>query len=241
MHYHVRATGFDTVVIVEALVAEKRRMAEIVHVPSIVARELWPIRTRNLVGAGIVLIPPHLPGLLVLRSINDKQQRSPDEVCMPAGLGETATLPCLFYSRPPTMLAALALLLCTSLVTARAHPRQRSLALSADTLSTGADAGGSHILLSIDNPAASIASQSAGLRTAAYGTTADVALGSDFDAAAVDPATVRLGAVLQTGTASWYGTAWKGRRTASGSRFNPEAMTAASPHAPAGDASIGHA
>ena len=40
--------------------------------------------------------------------------------------------------------------------------------------------------------------------------------------------------ILQTGIASWYGRAWKGRRTASGTRFNPEEMTAASHTLPLG-------
>lgn len=38
----------------------------------------------------------------------------------------------------------------------------------------------------------------------------------------------------QVGTASWYGGSFKGRRTASGERFNPGALTAAHPHLPIG-------
>ena len=38
----------------------------------------------------------------------------------------------------------------------------------------------------------------------------------------------------RTTTASWYGSHWSGRRTASGERFNPNHMTAASRHIPLG-------
>lgn len=38
----------------------------------------------------------------------------------------------------------------------------------------------------------------------------------------------------QTGIASWYGKHWRGRKTASGQRFNPEALTCASRHLPLG-------
>ena len=38
---------------------------------------------------------------------------------------------------------------------------------------------------------------------------------------------IATAATLQKGTASWYGPGFHGRRTASGERFNPGAMTAA--------------
>jgi rare lipoprotein A len=41
-----------------------------------------------------------------------------------------------------------------------------------------------------------------------------------------DPA-VRIVAATQTGFASWYGKSFKGRKTASGERFDPNALTAA--------------
>ena len=42
-------------------------------------------------------------------------------------------------------------------------------------------------------------------------------------------------ALAETSTvASWYGSHWAGRRTASGERFNPNHMTAASKHLPLG-------
>lgn len=50
----------------------------------------------------------------------------------------------------------------------------------------------------------------------------------------VRPASFHRGPVVQTGIASWYGAAWRGRRTASGARFNPDAMTAASRTLPLG-------
>jgi rare lipoprotein A len=58
--------------------------------------------------------------------------------------------------------------------------------------------------------------------------------GPGFDQAAIDPAIAQPGDILQTGIASWYGHRWRGRRTASGARFNPDALTAASPTLPLG-------
>lgn len=54
--------------------------------------------------------------------------------------------------------------------------------------------------------------------------------------AALSPAPVAAAAAPppQVGTASWYGGRFKGRRTASGERFNPMALTAAHPHLPIG-------
>jgi rare lipoprotein A len=47
------------------------------------------------------------------------------------------------------------------------------------------------------------------------------------DAQAIDDNAVDAGSFHQTGRASWYGRAFHGRKTASGERFNMQAMTAA--------------
>ncbi|WP_027815810.1 septal ring lytic transglycosylase RlpA family protein [Paraburkholderia bannensis] len=47
------------------------------------------------------------------------------------------------------------------------------------------------------------------------------------DAQAIDDNAVDVGSFHQTGRASWYGRAFHGRKTASGERFNMEALTAA--------------
>ena len=44
----------------------------------------------------------------------------------------------------------------------------------------------------------------------------------------------RQGPRVEQGRASYYGRGFAGRRTASGERFDPHAMTAASPHLPFG-------
>ena len=43
----------------------------------------------------------------------------------------------------------------------------------------------------------------------------------------ISQAHIATGNAFQRGTASWYGPGFHGRRTASGERFNPQAMTAA--------------
>ena len=52
--------------------------------------------------------------------------------------------------------------------------------------------------------------------------------------AATAPVALAAPAVLDSGTASYYGKAHHGRRTASGDRFDMEAMTAAHPWLPFG-------
>jgi rare lipoprotein A len=48
------------------------------------------------------------------------------------------------------------------------------------------------------------------------------------------PAAATATSDAMTGTAAWYGRKFTGRRTASGQRFNPDAMTAAHPTLPFG-------
>ncbi len=56
-----------------------------------------------------------------------------------------------------------------------------------------------------------------------------------FDPASVQSAILTQGDVVGEGVASWYGgSRWAGRRTASGRRFNPNALTAASATLPLG-------
>ena len=52
--------------------------------------------------------------------------------------------------------------------------------------------------------------------------------------AAPAPAVERRGRVIATGRASYYGERFRGRRTASGQRFNPDALTAAHRRLPFG-------
>ncbi|MCB1916255.1 MAG: septal ring lytic transglycosylase RlpA family protein [Rhodocyclaceae bacterium] len=52
-------------------------------------------------------------------------------------------------------------------------------------------------------------------------------------AAGAAPST-SIGGFAEEGVAAWYGRKFAGRRTASGKRFNPEAMTAAHPSLPFG-------
>ncbi len=63
---------------------------------------------------------------------------------------------------------------------------------------------------------------------------ADVSAGTGFNQADIDPALARPGDILQSGVASYYSSHFCGRRTASGARYNPEAMTAASHTLPLG-------
>ena len=53
-------------------------------------------------------------------------------------------------------------------------------------------------------------------------------------ATAPAPAAERRGRVIATGRASYYGERFRGRRTASGQRFNPDALTAAHRRLPFG-------
>ena len=69
---------------------------------------------------------------------------------------------------------------------------------------------------------------------AAQAADAPPTISARFDQTAIEPAIALPGDLLQVGIASWYGTAWRGRRTASGTRYNPEAMTAASHTLPLG-------
>lgn len=87
--------------------------------------------------------------------------------------------------------------------------------LSANALSGSAAGGSSHVLVALDS-----AAQPASVQLASY----EVPV--QQPAADATP--------MLSGIASWYGKAWKGRRTASGSRFNPSAMTAASAVLPLG-------
>jgi rare lipoprotein A len=48
------------------------------------------------------------------------------------------------------------------------------------------------------------------------------------------PALASTPVIAQEGIASWYGARWAGHRTAAGTRFNPDAMTAASATLPLG-------
>jgi rare lipoprotein A len=121
--------------------------------------------------------------------------------------------------RLPVLTAALAF---SALSPARAAAP--AITMAADSLSAGAQQGASHELISLDNPSAPILTQSAALPAAEAG----------FDPADIDPAVAHPGRIWQTGVASWYGARWSGRRTASGARFNPEAMTAASATLPIG-------
>jgi rare lipoprotein A len=159
---------------------------------------------------------------------------------MPTRLVIGARVTCPSAYRPPAKLAlmvcaaALTLSLCATPLSTRANAAAPGLELSTDTLSAGLQSGVTHVLISIDNPAAMIASQNSASTYAVTNTAADTAPYAGFDAASVDPAAVSFGAILQTGIASWYGSAWRGRRTANGTRFNPEAMTAASHTLPLG-------
>jgi rare lipoprotein A len=132
------------------------------------------------------------------------------------------------------LVPTLVLSMWTASLSTYASAAEPALALSTDVLSAGPQGGATHVLVSIDEPAASVATQNATPAASGPGSVADTEQDTGFDAGAVDLATVSLGAILQTGTASWYGTAWTGRRTAGGTRFNPEAMTAASHTLPLG-------
>jgi rare lipoprotein A (peptidoglycan hydrolase) len=129
------------------------------------------------------------------------------------------------------MLPFLAFAVC--LATGHARAAGLDLSLSADALTVdqdGGQGGASHVLVAMDNSTLMLADAPLPAQAAV----ADAATSPGFDPADVDPAVVRPGDILQTGVASWYGSRWSGRRTASGSRFNPEAMTAASPTLPLG-------
>jgi len=105
-----------------------------------------------------------------------------------------------------------------------AHAADPEVDLSADALTLGAPAGApvSQVMVALDHP---IGQSSAAVAEMAGG----------IDPAAVDPAIARPGDILQAGIASWYGgRRWAGHRTASGTRYNPEAMTAASHTLPLG-------
>jgi hypothetical protein len=130
-------------------------------------------------------------------------------------------------SWPAAGLPIAGLVAATLILPAAARAADAGLDLAADRLTLDAPgAATSQVLLALDRPTTPVAVQQV--------VPARSAGGPGFNPADVDAASFSSGLIVQTGIASYYGAHWAGRRTASGSRYNPEAMTAASHTLPLG-------
>jgi rare lipoprotein A len=75
---------------------------------------------------------------------------------------------------------------------------------------------------------------SAVLALGASAASAQTAASAPASAPAAEPAKAPAAASVETGKIAWYGSKFAGRRTASGERYNPEAMTVAHKSLPFG-------